>query len=127
MLRPDHLHFRCADPEAAAAFWVGVMGAEELWRGAKANGAPRVRVRLGGLELVLDGVPAGHPAMPRPMRGLEHLGLAVQGIHEVAATLRARGATLTLEPLEAEPGVWIAFVEGPDGVVVELIERLALS
>ena len=38
---------------------------------------------------------------------------------------RARGTRITAEAQQVRPGVRIAFLEGPDGVVLELLERRA--
>jgi hypothetical protein len=39
--------------------------------------------------------------------------------------LRARGAVISSGPRELRPGVFVAFVQGPDQVRVELLSRPA--
>jgi catechol 2,3-dioxygenase-like lactoylglutathione lyase family enzyme len=55
--------------------------------------------------------------------GLDHIGLRVNNIDDVCAELKAKGAEFTIEPKTIRPGVRIAFVRGPQGVLIELLDR----
>ncbi|MFL1462180.1 VOC family protein [Roseococcus sp. DSY-14] len=121
---PDHLHFRSTDADAAAHFYVEMFGATETGRAVQPKGNLRVMLDLGGLPIFLEGVPEGTGAPPAPpFLGLEHLGLRVDDLEAAAAALKAKGVRFTLEPTEIRPGVRIAFVQAPDGVQVELLQR----
>ena len=52
--------------------------------------------------------------------GFSHLGLATADIHADYARLTARGVRFYNEPLEYRPGVWVAYLYGPDGETCEL-------
>ena len=67
-----------------------------------------------------DGV---NPPPTTPYQGLDHFGLTVSGIDAVVAELKAKGAEFTMEPTNIRPGVRIAFLRGPEGVSIELLER----
>lgn len=119
----DHVHLRSADPDAAARFYVEMLGAEPRDR-TDAGGQLRVTVDLAGVPLFIDRVPAetaGPP--PAPFLGLEHIGLTVAAIDAAVAELKGRGVTITVEPHDVRPGLRIAFVEGPDRVRIELLQR----
>lgn len=119
----DHLHLRSTDPDAAGAFYVEALGAEFLDRRATGE-AVRVAVRLGGTTLFLETVPAGTPLPPEPpFRGMEHIGLAVTGLDALVDQALAQGARLVQAPATVKPGIRVAFIEAPDRVRVELIER----
>ena len=80
------------------------------------------------LLLHVDAVDEDHtdkigPAPSSPYLGLDHIGLEVTGIDKMAAELKAKGAVFTTEPFTIRPGVRIAFVRGPEGVSIELLER----
>ena len=121
----DHLHLRSPNPEAAAAFYVSRLGAKITGR-TENQGALRVILDLGGLVTYIEAVAADTVmAPPAPFVGIEHVGLRVADLAAAAAELRANGVKFLVEPREARPGVKIAFIQGPDGVRIELLERTA--
>ena len=123
--RSDHLHLRSTDPEGAARFYSDMLGAKRT--GEMMNGgALRVMLNLGGLNLFLEEVPPGTPTTPKPpFVGIEHIGLAVTGFDAIVAELRANGVVFVKEPSSPRPGVKIAFIQAPDGVHIEILERAA--
>ncbi|MBU8539665.1 VOC family protein [Falsiroseomonas tokyonensis] len=121
--RFDHIHLRSPDPEATAAFYVSAFGAEIKQR-VTPGGKLRVVLDLASVPLFVEEVPAGTAAPPAPpFLGLEHVGLGVDDLDAALADLKAKGVPLISGPTEARPGVRIAFLQAPDGVRVELIER----
>ena len=60
-----------------------------------------------------------------PYLGLDHIGLTVRGIDAAVAELKAKGAEFTMEPTTIRPNVRIAFLRGPQGVAIELVDRNA--
>src|SRR6266540_563180 len=67
---------------------------------------------------------AAIPSAPtEPYVGLDHFGLRVENMDEAVAELKRRGASFKMEPRTIRPGVRIAFVEAPDNVRIELLER----
>ena len=122
----DHIHLRTPDPEGTAAYYERMFGAE-LSR-SSADGKPRIDVLLGGqtffVSPITPGIGAGEPPTA-PYQGLEHIGLTVTGIDEIAAELKAKGAEFTLEPTTIRPGTRIAFIRGPQNVSIELVDRTA--
>jgi catechol 2,3-dioxygenase-like lactoylglutathione lyase family enzyme len=121
--RSDHLHLRSLDAPKAAAFYVEAMGAKEVTR-MDVRGNLRIILDLGGLRVFVEQVPEGTPRPPAPPHlGIEHIGLAVDDLDAAVADLRARGVPIVVEPREARPGVRICFIDGPDRVRIELLER----
>lgn len=121
--RFDHIHLRSPDPEATAAFYVSAFGAEIRQR-VMPGGRLRVILDLASVPLFIEEVPADTAAPPAPpFLGIEHLGLGVEDLDWSLADLKAKGVPLISGPTEARPGVRIAFLQAPDGVRVELIER----
>ena len=121
----DHIHLRSPDPEATAVFYERMFGAEVLR--STQQGEPRVDIRLGGQDIFIAPIKGDNTAPPpsMPYRGLEHIGLAVTGIDQVVAELKAKGAEFTMEPTSIRPGIRICFVRGPENVAIELLERSA--
>src|SRR6202044_2708072 len=122
----DHIHLRSLDPEKAAQFYVEMFGATV--RSRSRNGeALRVCVELGGLQLFIEQVPPQTPvAPPPPFVGIEHVGLRVENLDAVVADLRGKGGRFLVEPNSPRPGLKMAFIEGPDGVRIEILERSSL-
>jgi catechol 2,3-dioxygenase-like lactoylglutathione lyase family enzyme len=61
-----------------------------------------------------------------PGRG--HIGLEVEGIEDLLASLAAAGVQLRSEPVRlTEPGEWFGvrsmYAEDPDGTLIELVDR----
>ncbi|WP_240756668.1 VOC family protein [Roseicella aquatilis] len=47
----------------------------------------------------------------------------MQDLDAAVADLKAKGVTFTMEPREARPGLRICFIEGPQNITIELLER----
>ena len=56
-------------------------------------------------------------------RLFDHLGLEVKDIHKTIAKLRQENITITDEPFALNETTIIAFIEDPDGTLIEIIER----
>jgi catechol 2,3-dioxygenase-like lactoylglutathione lyase family enzyme len=90
------------------------------------QGKPRIGLKVGGANVfILEVVPGDktNPPPTSPYQGLDHFGLSVTGIDAVCAELKAKGAEFTREPTTIRPGVRIAFLRGPEGVSIELLDR----
>ena len=120
----DHIHLRSPNPEATAAWFERVFGAE-LVRSTP-QGVPRIDLKLGGANIFIAPVASGdgvNPPPSTPYQGLDHFGLTVSGIDAIAAELKAKGVAFTKEPTTVRPGVRVAFLRAPEGVSIELLER----
>ncbi|MDP4004316.1 VOC family protein [Methylobacterium sp. NEAU K] len=119
----DHVHLRSRDAVKAAAFYVAAFGAREVKR-VGTDPVQRVVLDLGGLSVFIEQAPAGiAAAAATPCLGIEHIGLRVADIEAALADLAARGVPVKAGITERGPGLRIAFVEGPDGALIEILER----
>ena len=120
----DHIHLRTPDPEATALWFEKMLGAE-ISRTMQ-QGAPRIDMKIGGANVFLAPTKSGDGvASPpqTPYQGLDHFGLSVTGIDAIAADLKAKGVKFTREPTTVRPGTRVCFIEGPQGVSIELLDR----
>jgi lactoylglutathione lyase len=56
-------------------------------------------------------------------RLFDHLGFEVADMKMIIAALRKENVTITDEPFKLATGTTIAFIEDPDGTLIELIEQ----
>ena len=56
-------------------------------------------------------------------RLFDHLGFEVSDMDKTIAALRKENVTVTDEPFKLNANTTIAFIEDPDGTLIELIER----
>jgi lactoylglutathione lyase len=121
-----HMHLRSPDPEATAQYFERMFGAE-IVRSTQ-QGKPRIDLKLGGANIFIAPVTSGDGVNAPPVtpyQGLDHFGLQVSGIDAIVADLKSKGAQFTMEPTTIRPGVRIAFMRGPQGVSIELVDPTA--
>jgi len=122
--RWDHIHLRSPDPDATAAWFERILGAQVIR--STVEGKPRIDLKLGGADVFIMPIAPGDKVNPPPVtpyRGLDHFGLTVSGIDAVAAEIKAKGVEFTMEPRTIRPGLRICFLRGPQGISIELLER----
>ena len=123
--RYDHMHLRSRDVRKTAEYYRDMFDAE-IVESIQSDGKPRTDLDLNGLTIFIAAVPAEAatpPAPAEPYVGLDHFGLRVEDMDRAVADLKGRGAVFTMEPRTIRPGVRIAFVQAPDNVRIELLER----
>jgi catechol 2,3-dioxygenase-like lactoylglutathione lyase family enzyme len=121
----DHIHLRSRDPRGTAEYYERMFGARII-ESIQSDGQPRIDLDINGLtvfiaQVATDADMATAPADPH--LGLDHFGLRVDNLDTAVAELKQRGAAFTTEPRTIRPGVKIAFIQCPDNVRVELLER----
>jgi catechol 2,3-dioxygenase-like lactoylglutathione lyase family enzyme len=88
-------------------------------------GQVRISMRLGGQTVLIAPAHPQDPTAPAPAfpyYGLEHIGLTVDNVDNAVAELRAKGAEIALGPLTRSAGLRLAFIRGPEGIMVELVQ-----
>jgi catechol 2,3-dioxygenase-like lactoylglutathione lyase family enzyme len=121
----DHVHLRSPDPDDTARYYERMFGAKII-KSVMSNGIERTDIELGGAMFFIAQVPSDAPLSDKSEGsyvGLDHLGLRVRNIDAVCAELKAKGAEFTVEPKTIRPGVRIAFVKGPQDVLIEILDR----
>jgi catechol 2,3-dioxygenase-like lactoylglutathione lyase family enzyme len=128
--RYDHVHLRSPNPDATATFFEQMFGAtakRDIYPpGTLYPGQMRVILTLGGQRVQIaptHPVDPTAPAPPFPHYGLEHIGLTVDDVDAACEELRAKGAEIAIGPVTRSPGLRLAFVRGPEGIMIELVQR----
>jgi catechol 2,3-dioxygenase-like lactoylglutathione lyase family enzyme len=122
----NHLHFRSGDPDAAAKFYCDNFGAT-ITSERPLSTTKSIQLELGGRPLMtISGRAEGEDPVPgstEPRYGLDHFGFEVDDMDEAASHLRANGAHFICDPWTMPSGSTVCFIEAPDHVSVELIQR----
>lgn len=121
----DHTHFKCSDPEKTVVFFKDNFEAKEVSR-FEVNGMSIVTLDIGGLWYNFSPKRAGEAVEPKtqPARyGVYHIALKTRDLAAEAAKMKARGVKFTLEVSQSNPTTKYAFIEGPDGISIEILQR----
>jgi diaminopimelate decarboxylase len=141
----DHFSVTCASIERSLTFYRDGLGLDVLERGAEGGERIGAVIGLSGAQLRFadlalgDGrvvelleyqSPVGRALRPQPNdAGAAHVALAVDDVDRVLRRLRGHGFQSRSAPvtLDDHDGRWkdvtIAYVDDPDGFVIELIQR----
>ena len=121
----DHTHFKCSEPAKTIAFFKDNFGATEVSR-SDSRGMSIVTLDIGGLWYNFSPKRPGETVDPKtqpPRYGVYHIALKTRDLQAEAAKLKARGVRFTQEVGQSNPTTKFAFVEGPDGISIELLQR----
>jgi catechol 2,3-dioxygenase-like lactoylglutathione lyase family enzyme len=131
----DHIHIISKDPDAAAQWYVEMLGGTVTRRG-ETRGAPQIAVQFDGATILVRGQrPGEQPGDKNALQsfanfvshdqwGTDHFGFTVDGdLNALCNAIKAKGGIFSVEPYEFTPGTHIAYLAGPDGVTIELVER----
>jgi catechol 2,3-dioxygenase-like lactoylglutathione lyase family enzyme len=140
--RMEHVGIVVDDLAAATAFFVE-LGLKLQGEGSAEGGRVERVVGLEGVraEIAMVETPDGHGRLaltkfhappgrggdrdaPANTPGIRHVAFEVDGIDAVVARLRARGAELVGEVERYEDSYRLCYVRGPEGIIVELAERI---
>jgi lactoylglutathione lyase len=120
----DHVHLISADPEKTADFYVKVFGAKKspLTDMPGPGGRKTLDMDLGGVKVKVMS-PRVKAIVPGPAAAMEHISVATDDIDAVVAAIKANGGKIVQELAVTADGGKFCFFIGPQGVLVELIQR----
>jgi catechol-2,3-dioxygenase len=116
----EHVHLKTRDPAGTAKFYMECLGATLI---EASHGDTRFRVDLHGVTLNIT----GHVDYQKREQhyGLEHFAVETDDLEGTMEKLLASGARVLesmVSPIPKHKGGRICFLEGPEGVQLELIE-----
>lgn len=120
-----HLHIYCCNLEEMISFWVDVFGASLIKR-RKFGADEGAVLDLGlGTELYLKATACEREDSGPQRSGIDHFGMLVDDLDAfLKKFVGTRGITLLREPFMSEK-VRCAFISGPEGTRVEVMEETA--
>jgi catechol 2,3-dioxygenase-like lactoylglutathione lyase family enzyme len=113
-----HVHLRGPDPAAVLAWYVDKFG------GTTGKLKDRIEgINYGGVWILVQ----RGDATPSQGHAIDHIGFRPLNVDSVVAGLKAKNVKVTTEPrpltLPSGTSMRLAFIEGPDGVRIELVQR----
>jgi catechol 2,3-dioxygenase-like lactoylglutathione lyase family enzyme len=126
MYKIHHIHLRSADPLGAAEWYVQAFGFRITSDTLLPSGERFVRCMTGDDFLInISSAKAGEAlgeASSDCRLGLEHFALGSPDVEADVERLKALGVTVLQDPAVGATGRKIAFVRGPTGERLELVE-----
>ena len=126
----NHVHIRAADPHASAVWYERHFGAKLLSAREVMPGTITIGMELEGdvrlnISSQREGSPQDRPVAELNRLGLEHFGFVVDDIDADMERLEAAGIRVVLPITEVAGGGRLSYIEGPDDVLIELVQRRA--
>jgi len=123
-----HLHLRSPNPDEMTTWLLATFGGE---RAALKGKLPAIKYAAPGFTDVWVLVQQGD-ATPSEGHAIDHVSWRSTGpLAKMVDGLRTAGVPITVEPREAKlangPAITVAFVTGPNGLKIELVERPGLK
>ena len=126
----NHVHIRSADPHASAAWYAKHFDAKIVSEREVMPGTITIGMEVGGpTRLNVSSQPSGsseqRAAAELNRLGLEHFGFHVTDLAAELDRLTAAGIRTVLPLTEVTGGLKLAYIEGPDDVLIELVQPAA--
>jgi lactoylglutathione lyase len=124
----NHVHIRSVDPHKSAAWYEEHFGAKLISEREVMPGTVTLSMEVGGpVRLNISSKPEGTPdirAVAELNRlGLEHFGFDVADLAAELERLEKAQVRIVLPLTEVVGGTRLAYIEGPDDVLIELVQR----
>ena len=125
-MRFSHVSVRASDMDRSISFYSDLLGMEmEKRRPIPKNRAEIAFLRSKGsdfsLELTHYEDQVKFEQAEYMNRTFDHLAFHVEDLPALIEKVRSAGYSVTDAPFELSPGHWLAFIEDPDGTLIELI------
>ena len=124
----NHVHIRSSDPHTSASWYEQHFGAKILSAREVMPGTITVSMELDGpvrlnISSQREGSSPERPVAELNRLGLEHFGFVVDDLEADLDRLETAGIRIVLPLTEVTGGGRLAYIEGPDNVLVELVQR----
>lgn len=124
MFEFDHVHVVCEDVEQVGAFLRDVIGAKEL-RKVETPEMRNWEYQLSDTRIFVRQKKENEVLSDGSIRraGVDHLGFSVPDLDAAIKRLVEAGCVLNQGPTLLRKGLSIAFVSGPGGLLMEILQR----
>ena len=124
----NHVHIRSSDPQASASWSEKHFNAKKLWEREVMPGTVTISMEVGGpVRLNISSKPEGssdaRSVAELNRLGLEHFGFDVSDLESELDRLESAGIRIVLPLTQVSTGSRLAYIEGPDDVLIELVQH----
>ena len=124
----NHVHIRSKDPHASASWYERHFGAKKVSEREVMPGTITLSMEVAGpVRLNISSKPDGSSderAVAGLNRlGLEHFGFDVEDLEAELDKLERADVRIVLPLTEVVGGTRLAYIQGPDDVLIELVQR----
>ena len=128
--RINHVHIRAADPHTTAAWYEKYFEAKIVSEREVMPNTITIGMQMGGqCRLNVSSKPPGssddRSVAELNRLGLEHFGFDVEDLAAELERLQAAGIRVVLPYTETPTGSRLAYIEGPDDVLIELVQPVS--
>jgi catechol 2,3-dioxygenase-like lactoylglutathione lyase family enzyme len=126
----NHVHIRSSDPHTSASWYEKHFGAKLVSEREVMPGTVTLSLEVGGpVRLNISSKPAGssdeRSVAELHRLGLEHFGFHTEDLAADLERLEKEDVRVVLPLTEVVGGTLLAYIEGPDDVLIELVQRPA--
>ena len=123
----NHVHIRSSDPHASASWYKKHFSAKIVSDREVMPGTITISMEVGGpVRLNISSQPDGssdeRSVAELNRLGLEHFGFGVEDLGAELERLEGAGVRIVLPLTEVVGGARLAYIEGPDDVLIELVQ-----
>ncbi len=123
----NHVHIRASEPRKSAEWYEKYFDAKIVSEREVMPGTITVSMEVGGpVRLNISSPPAGssdkRAAAELNQLGLEHFGFDVEDLAADLERFESAGIRIVLPLTEVGTGTKLAYIEGPDDVIIELVQ-----
>ena len=123
----NHVHIRAQDPHSSATWYEEFFKAKVISAKEVMPGTITVSMDAGGpVRLNISSQPPGSSDETAPAKlnrlGLEHFGFDTNDIEADIQRFQRSGVRIVLPITEISGGTKLAYIEGPDEVLIELVQ-----
>jgi methylmalonyl-CoA/ethylmalonyl-CoA epimerase len=116
-----HIHLHAPDADATIKWYQEMFGGEILDNFKGITALKTIPYGVHGVLLMVQQNP--ETKAPTKGRAIDHLSWSFTDLDAAAEVLRGKGVNFTMDPRPyGTSGVRIAFIDGPDGVNIELVQ-----
>ena len=125
--RINHVHIRAADPHTTAAWYEKFFNARIVSERTVMPNTVTIGMEMGGqCRLNVSSKPPGssdeRSVAELNRLGLEHFGFDVEDLEAEMERLTAAGIRVVLPITDTPTGSRLSYIEGPDDVLIELVQ-----